>query len=304
MPFSLSPTQKKKFYKTGIDLWNIKILIISLPNLIDMENYNKYLGNSIEDIIFENRNKAYGAYQLRKYADRSTIVAILFGAALTTVIAFVALSQRSDDIVKTTKTIISTVTDIKLPDIPKVEVLAPQPPAAPPVDLNTIKVVNLNPVNDQQVTNDDLTKISDIKNTTISTVTNTSVNTTTPILKEPIKSGPVTNTNTGSSTVFKFVEHMPEPIGGMEAMQRWLAANIRYPKWALDSDVDGIVYVEFVINTDGSISDAKVIRGIGFGCDEEAIRAVENMPAWKPGTQNGNAVRVKTTIPIKFEVIK
>ncbi|MBQ2182661.1 MAG: energy transducer TonB, partial [Bacteroidaceae bacterium] len=100
--------------------------------------------------------------------------------------------------------------------------------------------------------------------------------------------------------VFDVVEHMPEFPGGMEEMMKYLSMNIRYPEAARKAGTQGRVPVNFVVEADGTISNANVLRSVSEELDAEAIRVIQNMPKWKPGMQNGQAVRVKYTIPISF----
>ena len=101
-------------------------------------------------------------------------------------------------------------------------------------------------------------------------------------------------------TAFEIVEVMPEFVGGMEVLMNYLETEIEYPKKAEKQNIEGRVYVQFVVEKDGDISGAKVLKGIGAGCDEEALRVVRSMPNWIPGENNGQKVRVKYTLPIKF----
>jgi protein TonB len=100
--------------------------------------------------------------------------------------------------------------------------------------------------------------------------------------------------------IFMVVESMPEPPGGIAALYKYLGENIKYPQMAKESGIQGTVYVTFVVERDGSITDVRVLRGIGGGCDEEAIRVVKNMPKWTPGKQRGKPVRVQYNLPVKF----
>jgi protein TonB len=102
--------------------------------------------------------------------------------------------------------------------------------------------------------------------------------------------------------IFTFVEEYPEFPGGEKALYEYIKNNIRYPEVARTSGITGTVYVQFVVEKDGSISDVKVLRGIGGGCDEEAVRVVKSMPKWKPGKQRGQPVRVYYTLPIDFKI--
>jgi len=93
---------------------------------------------------------------------------------------------------------------------------------------------------------------------------------------------------------------MPEFPGGMAALMKYLAENIKYPSLAKESGIQGRVFINFVVEPDGAISNVKVLRGIGGGCDEEAVRVVERMPKWSPGKQRGKPVRVSYNLPVKF----
>ena len=98
------------------------------------------------------------------------------------------------------------------------------------------------------------------------------------------------------------VDESPEYPGGMEALYKYLAENIHYPEQAKNDQIQGRVVISFVVEKDGSISDAKVVRGIGGGCDEEALRVVNAMPKWTPGKMRGEVVRVNFNLPITFKL--
>lgn len=102
--------------------------------------------------------------------------------------------------------------------------------------------------------------------------------------------------------IFKVVEEMPEFPGGSAKMMEYIQKNIKYPMMARESDIQGRVFVNFVVEPDGSITNVAVLRGIGGGCDEEAVRVVNSMPNWKPGKQRGSAVRCSFTVPIIFKL--
>lgn len=134
--------------------------------------------------------------------------------------------------------------------------------------------------------------------------------------KEEIKEDVVINTESTEETVvkiveqveevveepqiFTIVEEMPEFPGGEAELFKYLSQNIKYPAMAKDAGISGIVYVTFVVMETGKINDVKVLRGIGGGCDEEAIRVVKSMPQWKSGKQRGKPVRVQFNLPIRF----
>lgn len=103
--------------------------------------------------------------------------------------------------------------------------------------------------------------------------------------------------------IFQIVEEMPSFPGGEPKVMEYIGKNIKYPQIARESGIQGRVFVSFVVECDGSISNAKVLRGIGGGCDEEAVRVVTNMPKWKPGKQHGKAVRVSYLLPVNFKLV-
>lgn len=100
--------------------------------------------------------------------------------------------------------------------------------------------------------------------------------------------------------IYTISEISPEFPGGVEAIERYLRNNIRYPQVALENNISGTVYVTFVVEQDGSITNPRVLRGIGGGCDQEAVRLVKSMPKWIPGKQRGKPVRVQFNLPIRF----
>ena len=104
--------------------------------------------------------------------------------------------------------------------------------------------------------------------------------------------------------IFLVVENEPEFPGGDDSLYAYIARNIVYPEAAKKEKIQGRVFVTFVIEKDGQVSSAKILRDIGGGCGEEAIRVVKNMPKWKPGTQRGNPVRVQFNLPIMFQLEK
>ena len=102
--------------------------------------------------------------------------------------------------------------------------------------------------------------------------------------------------------IFTVVDTEPQFPGGKDALERFIRDNLRYPQMALDNRVQGKVYVTFVVEEDGSISNPKLLRDIGVLCGEEAIRMVKSMPKWKPGMKDGKPVRVQYNLPVRFEL--
>lgn len=102
--------------------------------------------------------------------------------------------------------------------------------------------------------------------------------------------------------IFKIVEETPTPKGGLSTFYKYLSKNLKYPAQARRMGIEGKVFLSFVIEKDGSITDIKVLKGIGAGCDEEAIRVMKSAPNWNPGKQRGNPVRVRYFFPFVFKL--
>ncbi|MEP5611453.1 MAG: energy transducer TonB [Cyclobacteriaceae bacterium] len=100
--------------------------------------------------------------------------------------------------------------------------------------------------------------------------------------------------------LFTVVEKFPAPAGGMKAFNEYLSKNIKYPKSAMRLGISGRVFLKFVVERDGSLTDIRVVKGVGGGCDKEAIRVLSSAPAWEPGKQRGRPVRVSMILPITF----
>ena len=123
-------------------------------------------------------------------------------------------------------------------------------------------------------------------------------------MEEPVKKSNVSRADMtpDKNGVYQICEEMPEFPGGEQAMFDFVANNVVYPQEARDKEIEGRVFVRFIIEKDGSVSDVKVAKGIGGGCDEEAVRVVKAMPKWKPGKQDGKPVRVNFTMPFFFKL--
>ena len=102
--------------------------------------------------------------------------------------------------------------------------------------------------------------------------------------------------------VFDIVDEMPVFPGGDHELMRYIEDNLNYPQEALERGIQGRVFVKIIVEPNGSISNAKIIRGLGFGCDEEAISVIESMPNWEPGRKNGETVRVNIAVPVSFKL--
>ncbi len=110
------------------------------------------------------------------------------------------------------------------------------------------------------------------------------------------------NTFEPANEVFDIVEEQPNPAGGMSGWNQYLAKNLQYPAQARSMGIEGTVIVVFEIHKDGSIENVEILRGIGGGADEEAIRVVQNSPKWQPGRQRGREVITRMRLPIRFKL--
>jgi TonB family protein len=125
---------------------------------------------------------------------------------------------------------------------------------------------------------------------------------TVPINFELAKEQKIRMTKKGSDAVFDEVEQNPEFPGGMQEFGRYLHGNLKYPVAAQKANISGKVYTEFIVKKDGSVSDFKTLKGIGYGCDEEAMRVIKSVPKWNPGRHKGEVVSSKFVVPINFQL--
>lgn len=103
--------------------------------------------------------------------------------------------------------------------------------------------------------------------------------------------------------IFTIVEEQPSPVGGLKSFYTYVSNNLNYPSGARRMGLEGRVFVEFVVERDGSLTDIKVVKGIGGGCDEEAVRVIAGAPKWNPGKQRGREVRVRMVLPLVFKLV-
>jgi protein TonB len=103
--------------------------------------------------------------------------------------------------------------------------------------------------------------------------------------------------------IFVIVEDQPIPQGGMQEFYKFVSENLKFPAKAAHMGIEGRVFIEFIVEKDGSLTDIKVARGIGGGCDEEAVRVISAAPKWNPGKQRGRPVRVRMIMPITFKIL-
>jgi len=258
------------------------------------------------EIVFEDKNKNYGAFQLRKESGYRHLKAMIFSIALVVLSISTPLILKSILPEKKIENVeVTNLTDIKVEkkaetkDENKVDL----PP--PPELKSTIKFTAPIIAADDKVADDDDLKTQDeliSSKLSISTADVIGKDDGTGVDIADLQEGQLdASDNKVEEQIFLVVEQQPEFIGS-ESLNAYLAANIKYPQLARESGIAGTVFVQFVVEANGSVSNITIARGIGGGCDEEALRVIKNMPHWKPGKQNGKAVRVKLSLPIKFDL--
>jgi periplasmic protein TonB len=275
-----------------------------------MENSN-FLKRDLDDIVFEGRNQNYGAYVIRRIYKNHLKRASMFGFALSALI--LASPSIAENLKSRDKLVMTPIIELaKLPENkPKVDIPKPPEPPKPelPKKIETIRFIPPKVEEDNKVKEpDNIPKMDEIT-AAVSTVTQEGEKGVLPA--DFVPAPPPIGSGDGEKEVKKVedddtpllvVEQAPEFVNGLSAMYQFLKNNMKYPAVARENNIEGTVYVGFVVGKDGTIRDVKVKRGIGGGCNEEAIRVVELMPKWNPGKQNGRAVTVAFTIPIKFKL--
>lgn len=258
-------------------------------------NTKEILTSSLDDLVFELRNKNYGAYILRRVYQKNVLFSSLIASSLFLIFVatpyLVALCE-TPEVVK--------VYDVGTVDLQSLKPEEPKPPVIvepPPPIRSTIQFTEPQPTPDDQVTDNRVVTQDDLANLDISNQTQVGDSTGRDLSLDDTNTGPIV---TEDNTVRTWVDQMPEFPGGQEELYKFLALNIRYPEIAAQNDIHGQVVIEFVVNKNGEIGEVKVIKGIGFGCDQEAIRVIKSMPHWKPGKQNGHEVNVSFRVPVKF----
>lgn len=251
------------------------------------------------ELVFDGRNKEFGGFELRQRYAKNTAIA-LFMAVTIFVLAMVSphivnlISEATaDDELK----IVDVTTLEAPPPIDKDE--PPPPPVEPPPPLKTtIKFTPPVIVKDEEVTEEPPPTQEELKEVEAGATT-----------QEGDSDGVDLSLLEGSGNEIvddkpeaplSFVEQMPEFPGGEKALLAYISSNTKYPQLARENGIQGKVYVQFVVAADGNVKDPKVVRGIGGGCDEEAIRVVKTLPPWKAGKQGGRAVPVYYNLPIIF----
>ncbi len=263
------------------------------------------------DLIFEGKNKNYGAYTLRKNSPKRhtfAFIVVMIAAALTVLGAMGLKSINDAREARESMTQVSALSNIELdkPEVPE-ENQVKKFEAPPPVELKStiqftapvIKKDEEVPEEQTMKSQEELVKsdvqisIADVKGTNeetgvdIATLQEHKV-----IVQEEVK----------EEKIFEIVEQPPSFPGGEAAMYEWLGKNIQYPVIAQENNIQGRVTCQFVVGRNGEIEDVRVVRGVDASLDKEAVRVIRSMPKWIPGKQGGNAVKVRYTLPVQFKL--
>jgi protein TonB len=257
--------------------------------------------------VFEYRNHEYGAFVLRERYEHRILTAasaaiIFFTSVLIAPVIYARLNPKDGNLEKNKEKVI-VLTNVA-PE--ETKPLPPIPP--PPIQKPNVAIIKCffpEPAPDH-IAKDEMPTQDDMKGKVIGEIDqdgeptddfNEIISENKEVIKE-------TGLDTDKDEPPIIVEQMPEFSGGLKGLMQYLAGNIKYPKQAVRIGTEGRVYVSFVIGKDGKISDIKLTKGIGAGCDEEAVRVIASMPDWTPGKQNGRPVSVRYSLPVTFQLEK
>lgn len=264
------------------------------------------------DLVFEGRNKAYGAYRLRKSTTKRNILAMV-AVVILLVVAFIILTVKNfvdEQRAKVAMTQVAELTNYEQPK-KKAEVKQKKIEVEPERVVERVKssIKFTAPVikKDDEVKPDEELKTQDELMSTKTAIGTFDVKGNDDANGEVLKAKeviaePEPPKHEEENKVFDIVEQQPLFPGGPAALMKYLSENTKYPVVAQENGVQGRVTVQFVVEKDGSISDVHVLRGVDPSLDKEAVRVVKSMPRWTPGKQNGITVRVNYHVPVLFRL--
>ena len=273
------------------------------------------ISNEWSDMMFENRNKEYGAYVLRRQTGRRNVISmiavlLLFAAVMIFMIAKNAYeAYQKEHAVMDQVTELSALTQQKKKEA-KVErkeipVRQEQQQVVEKVKSSVKFTAPVIKKDDEVKPEDELKSQDEIMNSKVAVgalnVVGNDESGEVLKAKEVIATEPV-KPKEEENKVFDVVEQMPSYPGGMGALMQYLSSNIKYPAIAEENGIQGRVICTFVVERDGSITDVRIAKSVDPSLDKEAMRVVSKMPKWIPGKQNGSAVRVKYTLPVTFRL--
>ncbi|SNU05731.1 protein TonB [Prevotellaceae bacterium MN60] len=269
------------------------------------------IDNSWVDLVFDGKNHAYGAYQLRKETGKRNIYSLLIMFAIGVAIAaVVAVKGVVENAMRKDVAMEADVELAKLAEKQEAKVEKKEEPKIEKLEVEKVKSSvkftapeikkddEVKP-EDELKSQDDLSKI----NTAIGAFDVTGNDEAAgEVLKAKETIAQPEPPKEEETKVFDVVEQMPSFPGGPSALFEYLSKNIKYPVVAEENGIQGRVIVSFVVERDGSITDVRVVKSVDPSLDKEAQRVVKSMPRWIPGKQNGSAVRVKYTVPVTFRL--
>jgi protein TonB len=250
------------------------------------------------DLVFKDRNKSYGAYVLRTESSKNLVLAFFIAAPLFTLsIALPQVVSRFNSVhdVPGKDRVVEVLDLMTLPAKP----IVPKPETSSPVPkqekVKTVKLTANIKVVDQPVSPDEMPSLDDLKDAAVGQLPSTAVG-------QNSVGTAVVPTADNSIREAASLDSYPEFEGGMAAWAKFIQKNLRYPSQAQEDGIQGKVFVSFVIEKDGSISNVTLLRGVAASVDQEALRVIQKSPKWKPGIQNKQFVRVRYNIPISFSL--
>lgn len=250
-----------------------------------------------DDIVFEKRNKDYGAYINRKNYSKYVIIALgITVAVLILVLAAPAIARLLKSAEKAEDPTLKEMT-VTLDQPPPI---TPQPPPPdvriPPPVKTVIKFLPPKVTEKEVVEEEPMPTIEEIKENETGAVEQ--VGTGEVVFEEPV----VESTGEEEDKIFYAVEQQAEFPGGIQAMMKFLQKNIKYPASAKRMGIEGKVFVKFIVDKEGGISNIEIMKGMNADLDKEAIRVIKLMPPWKPGKQNGRSVKSQFVLPVYFKL--
>ena len=257
------------------------------------------IDNGWVDLVFEGKNQAYGAYQLRKNTGARNLKALITMFVIFAIIAAIVIAKVSiENYIAAQNAAIEADVELQsLAEKKEAKVEKKDEPEPEKIEVERVKSSVAFTVpeikKDNEVKEDQEMKSQEELQET---------NTAGEVLKAKEVIAEPEPPKVEETKVFDVVEQMPSFPGGQGALMQWLASNIKYPVVAEENGVQGRVVCTFVVERDGSITDVKVVRGVDPSLDKEAVRVLKQMPSWIPGKQNGSAVRVKYTVPVTFKL--
>ena len=248
------------------------------------------------ELVFEGKNKAYGAYEMRqtspsRHNKALVIVVIFILIAFSLPFLLKAVANQED---KETMTEVTTLANLETPEEEpeQQELKKPDLPPPPPLK-STIKFTPPVIKKDEEVREEDEMKTQEDLNLNKTAISIADIR---EVVKEPVEEK--------KQEIYHTVEQMPQFPGGDTELLKYIRDNLQYPQAALENNIQGRVIVQFVVGKDGKVTNVQILKGVDRLCDQEAVRVIESMPQWIPGKHNGVAVPVYYRVPVTFKILR